>query len=146
MDLLPRELVPVILCKLPESWRAWVRRVCRAWAAAVGERKLVVKTIFVSVNLADWAHSSGCPWTWRTCALAAGGGHVEALRYAHENGCPWDSDTCASAAKGGHVEALRYAHENGCPWGSDTCESAAKGGHVEALRYAHENGCPKEPN
>ena len=89
-----------------------------------------------------YAHENGCPWDVYTCASAAGGGHLECLRYAHENGCPWGGATCASAAGGGHLECLRYAHENGCPWGGATCASAARGGHLECLRYAHENGCP----
>ena len=73
-----------------------------------------------------------------TCASAAGGGHLECLRYAHENGCPWDVYTCRSAARGGHLECLRYAHENGCPWDGATCmqSAALREGHLECLRSA----------
>ena len=46
---------------------------------------------------------------------AAGGGHLEVLKWGRENGCPWDKDTCACAAIGGHLEVLKWLRENGCP-------------------------------
>jgi hypothetical protein len=50
-----------------------------------------------------------------TCADAAGGGHLEVLKWARENDCPWDELTCVSAAKHGHLEVLQWARTNGCP-------------------------------
>ena len=32
------------------------------------------------------------------CALAAEGGHLDALKYARQQGCPWDEWTCLRAA------------------------------------------------
>ena len=46
---------------------------------------------------------------------AAGGGHLECLKYLHKNGCPWDALTCADAAAYGRLVGLKYVHENGCP-------------------------------
>ncbi|KAJ1620235.1 ankyrin repeat-containing domain protein [Pavlovales sp. CCMP2436] len=89
-----------------------------------------------------FVHKQRCPWNEFTCRFAAEGGHLEVLRYLHEHGCEWDSRTCRWAARGGHLEMLRYAHEHGCPWNSDTCSSAAERGHLEVLRYAHEHSCP----
>ena len=42
-----------------------------------------------------WAKEQGCPWTTRTSADAAAGGHVEVLRWAREHDCPWDEETCS---------------------------------------------------
>ena len=33
---------------------------------------------------------------------------------------------CIAAAGGGHLDVLKYAHEKGCPWGKRTCEAAAR--------------------
>ena len=59
-------------------------------------------------------------------ANAAGGGHLEVLKWARANGCPWDEATCAWAAKYGHLEVLKWARENGCPWDEWTCANAAR--------------------
>ena len=48
-------------------------------------------------------------WDWRTCAFAAGGGHLEVLKWLHANGCPWDEETCACAAEGDHLAVLLWA-------------------------------------
>jgi hypothetical protein len=34
------------------------------------------------------------------------------LQWAHANGCPWDSKTCAKAAGIGHLTMLQGAHAN----------------------------------
>ncbi len=44
---------------------------------------------------------------------AAGGGHLDCLKYAHENGCKWDKWTWYEAARKGQLECLKYALENG---------------------------------
>jgi hypothetical protein len=73
--------------------------------------------------------------------MAAGGGHLECLKYAHENGCPWDEDTCSMAAGGGNFECLKYAHENGCPWDeTDIPDRASSGNSIDCVIYVHENG------
>ena len=89
-----------------------------------------------------YAHEQDCPWDGFTCRRAAEGGHIECLKYAHEQGCPWNPDTCQAAASAGHLVCLNYAHEQGCPWNALTCHAAAYGGHLECLKYAHEQGCP----
>jgi len=38
-----------------------------------------------------WARAHGCDWDAMTCALAARGGHLDALQWARENGCDWDT-------------------------------------------------------
>jgi len=90
-----------------------------------------------------WAKSNGCPWTEKTCAIAALGGQLEALRWARQHGCPWDAKTlCEFAAQGGHLELLMWVRELDCPWEKQTCQAAARGGHLEVLTWAREHGCP----
>jgi hypothetical protein len=71
-----------------------------------------------------WAQASGCRWDERTYALAAMGGHLEALRWAREHGCRWYTSpktgsygggkaTCRYAAEGGHLEMLKWLREDG---------------------------------
>ena len=89
------------------------------------------------------------------CALAAKGGHLEALkwlrfgrtehRYEEADGiisplydddqtaCPWDEWTCANAAAGGHLEVLRWARAHGCPWEEDI--------HGDVYAYASDRDC-----
>jgi len=38
------------------------------------------------------------------------------------------NNPCALAAKGGHLEALRWARQRDCPWDEHVCEWAALGG------------------
>ena len=91
---------------------------------------------------AAWLHVSNCPWDWRTCARAAGGGHLDVLQWARAKGCPWDEQTCAEAAAGSHLAVLQWAHAQGCPWDGRTCGLAARGGHLAVLQWARARGCP----
>ncbi|CAB9506500.1 ankyrin repeat protein [Seminavis robusta] len=93
------------------------------------------------LELLKWAQQNGCPWDKATCSAAACGGHLELLKWARENGCPWDEETCWYAARHGHLELLKWARQHGCPWNEETCSSAARGGHLELLKWARENGC-----
>ena len=132
-----------------EEYQAAV--VCRDWHAIVHRRReqrgeKVWRTwigVFCnSIARLVWARLDGCPWSDNLCRAAAGGGHLEVLKYLRENGCRWDERTCHAAARGGHLEVLKYLHERGCPWDEMTCWHAAWGGHLEMLKYARANGCP----
>ena len=94
-------------------------------------QKFGMRAIVRSRSLLAWARENGCPWDASTCAWAATGGHLEALKWARENGCPWNWETCESAAEGGHIELLRWARENGAPWTENTRRNAASKGYVE---------------
>jgi hypothetical protein len=50
------------------------------------------------VKVLRWARELGCPWDWRMCAYAAGGGHLDVLRWAQEHDCLWNAWTCEYAA------------------------------------------------
>ena len=100
------------------------------------------------------------PWDWRTCAGAAGGGHLGTLQWARarardertcahaagagpsnwwarENGCPW---TCTCAGRGAATSNAEVARENGCPW--DCGRAVRRRAATETLKWARENGCP----
>ena len=49
-------------------------------------------------------------------ASAAGGGHLELLKWLRENDAPWDEGVYTNAASGGHSEVLKWARENGAPY------------------------------
>ena len=91
--------------------------------------------------LLQFAVRRGCN-TEMVCMAAAGGGHLECLKYAHEHGCEWDEWTCEWAAEGGHLECLKWAHEHDCPWNERTCQYAAWGGHLDIIKWVQEHGCP----
>jgi hypothetical protein len=50
------------------------------------------------------------------CAIAAGSGNLDTLKWARENGCDWDRSVCDAAFKGGHLDILKWARKNGCDW------------------------------
>ena len=56
-----------------------------------------------AAGLKDLRSLDGCPWDRDICVEAAGGGHLEVLRWARTNGCPWDKYTCAYAAEEGRL-------------------------------------------
>jgi hypothetical protein len=72
-----------------------------------------------------WAREHDCPWDFRTCAWAAGDGHLDVWKWAREHGCPWDEMTTECAAAGGHLEVLRWARERGCEWDKRTIDVRA---------------------
>ena len=79
---------------------------------------------------------------YNLCINAAGGGHLELLKFLYDNKCPWDEYICAEAAYNGHLDVLKFLHEHSCPWDTPACAYAAFGNHFEILKYLHENGCP----
>jgi hypothetical protein len=120
------------------------------------------------LELLKWAREvKGCEWSEKTIGGAAFLGNLEMVKYCVENQCPMDADACAKAAGGGHLECLKYLHEEaGAPWTSRTagwasldgqlhileylvdqeydeynelsCRMAATEGHLDCLKYLHE--------
>lgn len=99
-------------------------------------------------------------WSSTTCAEAAGGGHLELLKWLRGRGCPWDRKTWQSAARGGHVRVLQYLLAprrsalsyldrflerifTRCPGlDGEVFSEAAAGGHIRALKWLFENKVP----
>jgi len=172
LDLLQTDLfVKEILERLDPIDRTMLAQVGRPWLAAVlasglprlpnslnsaFPRRLRLADYCTSGERLAWAKANGCSWGGETlrgsgsgngrfknpCALAAGGGHLEALQWARAHGCPWDSGSCARAAVGGHLQVLRWAREQGCPWNATTCREAAERGHLAVLQWAREQVPP----
>ena len=105
-------------------------------------KPFLVRAFTATVEMLRWAKANGCPWTARTCAYAARGGHLEVLKWAREQECPWDAWTCACAGGGGHLEVLKWAREQECPWDAWTCSDAAERGQLEVLKWLREQECP----
>ena len=72
-----------------------------------------------------------CPWEFRTSSGAAGGGHLEVLKWMRENGGALNELTCTYAAGKGHLEVLKWLREVQCPWNENTTTYAAKYGRLE---------------
>jgi hypothetical protein len=58
------------------------------------------------------AFSAGrtCKWDKQTCEEAARYGHLNVLQWAHENGCPWTEKTFTKAAEGGSMDICKYTY------------------------------------
>ena len=95
------------------------------------------------LEVLQWARANGCSVgrvdlqpvprkaaTWRCCSGRA------------RTAAPWDERTCAGAAGGGHLEVLQWARANGCSVGREDLRRAAGGGHLEVLQWARANGAP----
>ena len=65
------------------------------------------------------------------CRWAAIHRQLEVLQWLHANGIPWTAETCSKAAQGGHLEMLQWARANGCPWNNPKCIEAAILGYFE---------------
>ncbi|CAM9268321.1 unnamed protein product [Ectocarpus fasciculatus] len=79
------------------------------------------------------------------CKVAAGAGHLDALKWARGNGYHWDECTCMAAAKGGHLEVLQWLRQEDCPWDHFTILMAARHGKRQVWIWARENGCDLPP-
>ncbi len=155
-EMLPNELVELILCQLPPKWFVLCIFVCSRWRLLLApfissryhhhhhDAKSFAAHCALEgrLNVLQWAKGQGCPWNELVCSSAAWGGHLEVLQWARSQGCPWNSDTCANAARGGHLKVLQWARSQGCPWEEWTCSSAAQGGQLEVLQWARSQGCP----
>ena len=98
------------------------------------------------------AHTMGYQWDPQVCDAAAGGGHLELVRWLRENGCPWGNFTSTLIIKSGSqrcanpqpacFEFLKWAHANGCPWSFHANAEAAATGRLDILRWAHTQDPP----
>ena len=100
-----------------------------------------------SLDVLKWlrAQDPPCPWTERTCEMAAANDNLDVLQWirAQKPPCPWDIDCTAAAARHGHMRVLEWlsAQDPPCPWGPESSHGAAAGGHLQALEFLHSHGC-----
>ncbi|KAL6070695.1 Ankyrin repeat-containing domain [Balamuthia mandrillaris] len=151
-EMLPNELLSLVLKHLPQCDVAPAARTCRRWFSCSPpelRRKLSLQWACSSLTALQWAHpippqlpECHSRPAQLVCQHVAANGCLGALQWARANGYPWNDRVCMHAAENGHLEVLKWARENGCPWNAMTCTWAARGGHLEVLRWARENGCP----
>ena len=89
-----------------------------------------------------------CPIVEWACAWAAGGGHLECLKYLREEAkAPWDFKTAYWAAENGHLHILEYLAERKYDEYNEDLQSyalplsykyAARKDHLDCLKYLHE--------
>ena len=77
------------------------------------------------------------------CAIAAFGGHLDALGRMHHSGYGVNEWTCTRAAEGGHLEVLEWARENGRPWDCRGMRRRRRAA-TTASRRGFEQPCPAE--
>ena len=89
------------------------------------------------LELLKWAREEKkCEWDEGTINEAASQGYLEMVKYCVANGCHIDGRACAWAAGGGHLECLKYLREEAkAPWDSWTANWAAENGHLHILEY-----------
>jgi hypothetical protein len=91
------------------------------------------------LEMVKYCVANGCHIDGRACAWAAGGGHLECLKYLREEAkAPWDPSTAARAASDGHLHILEYLVERKYDEFEYACECAAAFGHLDCLKYLHE--------
>ena len=79
------------------------------------------------------------------CAIAAFGGHLDALKLMTGGFGFWFNEwTCTRAAEGGQLDVLKWLRENGCPWDCNVLRRAEARGHARVAAWARDNGCPAE--
>jgi len=61
------------------------------------------------------SHLPDTPCFLLSSANAAGGGHLEVLKWARANGCPWNGWVVLEAKAHCHPHVLSWALANGCP-------------------------------
>jgi hypothetical protein len=140
-----QRLDPTALTMLAQVGRPWLAAVLASGLPRLpkGVRvKLRLREFCTSPERLAWAKANGCPWgecpylTWSNnpCALAAEGGHLEALQWARKHHCVWDGWTCYYAAQGGHLAVLQWARAQGCPWYVEECEAPSMN-HPDTLTW-----------
>ena len=89
------------------------------------------------LELLKWAREEKkCEWDERTIREASWQGNLEMIKYCVANQCPMDEEACDCAAGGGHLECLKYLHEQvKAPWDSHTAVTVGLSGHLHILEY-----------
>jgi hypothetical protein len=125
-----------------------------------------------SMSMLNWLRTqSWCVFDESTCAGAAQGGHLAALKHVRSLGCGWneelityyaagsgsievvewlrqqqgvqfDASSLRAAAHDGHIPMCAHLRSIGCEWDVDTCYSAIVCDHLDTLRWLREHGCP----
>jgi hypothetical protein len=155
IDDLPAEMVAEVLSRTGANatvclfvcrlWRDLIRSHPCAADMSAGQRFTDAIAREGQLAVAMWARENGCLWDDSTYACAAGGGHLEFLKWLKRARCArarLRQNPMWAAARGGHIEAIRWLRGEGFPLSPLCCHEAAAGGHVEVLKWLVEEGCP----
>ena len=87
-----------------------------------------------------WAREvKHCEWDKQTINKAAFTGNLEMLKYCFSNSCPYDEEeSCAEAAGGGHLDCLRFLVDKVKPsreTEEEAAQQAAGYGRINILKY-----------
>ncbi|CAL6305957.1 unnamed protein product [Bathycoccus prasinos] len=125
-------------------WPRWLEdEIIFCWKVAQTNKLELLKWIREeksNLEMVKYCVAKKCPIYEYTCACAAGGGHLEVLKYLHEEvKAPWDFLTATWAARNGHLHILEYLVERKFDkYNERACERAAENGHFDCLKYLHE--------
>lgn len=75
------------------------------------------------------------------CAMAAGSGSLDIVRYLCEIGYGQSKGACTAAARADRPDILAYLHEHGCPWDRPSCLYWARCRGLNCLSYLYEHKC-----
>lgn len=92
------------------------------------------------LEVVKWLRARGCPWTSIATYGAAEQGHLEVLEWALENGCPCSDCAVPGAARNGHLSVLKLLCKNGCQCDDSTCVEAVRNGNWHVVKWLHEMG------
>lgn len=121
-----------------------VASVSTRWREIWGQRATVTspRSAVQSCSCLDWAKACGLDIWHSPCFYAAAEGRLDVLEHAVALGYSREGmQLCEYAAGGGHLEVVRWCRSNGYPWGESSVR-AAESGHLEVLRWCVANGCP----
>jgi hypothetical protein len=98
-----------------------------------------------SISMLKWLRAkSWCTFGVATCAGAASGGHLAALKHLFSIGCDWDEMNIAwDAASSGSIEAVEWLRqEKGVVIDAGTLKAAAAAGQTALCAHLRSIGCP----
>ena len=95
-----------------------------------------------SLAIVRYLYEHGHEITYFSVVQTVQHGHIKCLRYAAEAGFNIDNSyLCTIAAGGGHIECIKFLLSRGCEKDREFCRAAIRNGRVECLRHLTENGC-----
>jgi hypothetical protein len=101
--------------------------------------------------MCEHLRSTGCGWSTDACAVAAGRGHLDTLRWLRDGGCPWVvREVCTRAAGCGYTHVLDYVIEQGevlnAELLADALHRASTYGQPQAAQWLREHGAQEPDN
>lgn len=88
------------------------------------------------MDIIKWSVKNDCPLdNNQICYFAAGGGHLDVIKWAREYGCQWDEINATYAAKNIHLNILKWCVAEGCVWNKEECLRQIESTHAEIMEW-----------